>query len=321
MTVDIANLSFAQPWWLLLLAFIPLLAWLRGKRGGSPPAVPYSAVSLLKKIGVDAKTRRGSWSTALHWLAVALLVIALARPRADRGESPVHREGVDIVFAVDISNSMEEHDFTHEGRQISRRAALILAIGDFVDRRPDDRFGMVGFAGHTYLLSPLTLDGAWIKAVLGEIQTQYGTAIGDGIVSAVELLKEAKGKSKVIVVVTDGANNAGVAPLTAADLAAHEKIRIHTVIISRAVKTNPNLEAAKHLMAQVAERTGGMGFRVSNLDGMLDVARQIDRLEKSKFEQRRFRVYDELYPWLAAPAFALLLLTLILRNTIWLRTP
>jgi Ca-activated chloride channel family protein len=316
----LSTFSFGEPWWLLLLALIPPLAWWRGKRGGAVAALKYSAVGILKKVGVGVKSRRGAWLSTLNWLALALLIVALARPRIERGESPEHREGVDIVLTVDISNSMEEKDFTYQGRQISRRAALILAISDFVDHRPDDRFGMIGFAGHTYLLSPLTLDGEWIKSVLGEIQTQFGTAIGDGIVEAVGLLKKAKGKSKVIIVVTDGENNAGVAPLTAAELAAKEKIRVHTVIINRQIgKVGEGV--SKHLMAQVAERTGGLYFRAANVSGMIDVYRQIDRMEKSKFKQRRYRVYEELYPWPVLAALAILLLTLTMRNTLWLRLP
>ena len=310
--------GFGQPWWLLLLALVPLLAWLRGRRGGEVAALQYSALGILKDIGAGVKARRGSWLASLQLLALALLIIAMARPRMERGDSSDRREGVDIVFAVDVSGSMDTKDFIHQGQPISRREALVMAIGDFVDHRPNDRFGMIGFAGQTYLMSPMTMDGEWIKNVLLEIQTQGGTAIGDGIVGAVQLLKDVKGKSKIIIAVTDGENNAGIAPLTAAELAAKDKIRVHTVIINK--QTNWG-DVSKHLMAQVAERTGGQFFRVTNLSSIMDVYRQIDRMEKSEFEQRRYRVYEELYPWFALPAFVLLLAALIMRNTLWMRLP
>jgi Ca-activated chloride channel family protein len=316
MTEQWTTFGFGQPWWLALLVIVPLLAW---RHGHQAAALQYSAVDLLKKLGTGVKTRRGSRWAALYLLALALLIIAMARPRLERGGSSDFREGVDIVLAVDVSGSMDEKDFNDgRGGKISRRDALIQAIGDFVDHRPNDRFGMIGFAGNTYLMSPLTTDGEWIKNILKTIKTQNGTAIGEGIVASVQLLKEAKGKSKIIIVATDGENNAGIAPMTAAEMAAKAGIRMHGIVISNVIHSWEN---EKSLMTEITQKTGGLNFRATNLNTMVDVYRQIDKMEKSKFEQRKFRVYDELHPWLVLPAFSLLLIGLVAGQTHWMRLP
>lgn len=312
------SLSFGQPWWLLLLPLVPFVAWLHGRMGRAP-AVKYSALGILRDISLPVRRHPGAWLRHLGLVILALCIIAMARPRRDLGQSPDRREGVDIVFCVDVSGSMDQKDFPHGGSKISKREANILAISDFVDRRPHDRFGMVGFAKDTYILSPLTIDGNWIKDVLKEIQLRAWTAIGEGIASSVNLLKDSPAKSKIIVVTSDGGNNYGISPLEAAQMAAKESIRVYTVQFMPPNKLSAG--NANSLMAQIASRTGGMYFQTSSLDSIVSIYRQIDQLEKTKFEQQQSRLYDELFRWLVYPALGLLLLSWIGGNTIWLRVP
>lgn len=314
----LSSLSFGQPFWLLLLLLVPLVAMLQGQVGRAA-AVRYSAVRIIRKISTPVRRKPGRWLHSLGLLALILCVIAMARPRIEAGSSPDKKQGVDIVFCVDVSGSMDVEDFIYQGMPISKRKALVMAIKEFVDKRPNDRFGMIGFAGSTYLMSPLTLDGEWIKSVLEEIQTKSQTAIGEGIVSSVQLLKESKSPSKVIVVVSDGANNAGIPPVEAAELARRDKIRIHSIEIMQQKNVKP--DNAQGSMGQVAARTGGLYFQAASLNNIMAVYRQIDQMEKTDFEQKKFRVYDELFSWLIFPAFALFSLRWIGGHTLWLRVP
>jgi len=312
--------QFGQPWWLLLLGLLPLLAWLQGRKGPSG-AVRYSSVGLLRKIGVPPQTAAGQWLRTLVLIALGLLVLALARPRIAKGDSDDKKEGIDIVLCIDLSGSMEEKDFSYQGKNIPRSQALNMALNEFVSKRPNDRFGIVGFANDTYLVSPLTTDGDWIKGMLAVVKSDlYGTAIGEGIAASVDLLHDAKGKSKVIVVATDGENNAGRPPPEMAELARKENIRVHALRIAP-LRTVGADSAVKSVLSQVAEKTGGLYFQAADLNSMMDVYRQIDKMEKSRFEQKKYRVFDELYLWFLVPAGLLLLAAWIGKHTLWSRLP
>lgn len=314
----LASFSFGQPFWLILLLLVPLAAWLRGRKGPAE-AVPYSAVSLIRQIGVPLRRSPRAWLRYFGLAALALCIVAMARPRFDVGESPDGRNGVDIVFCVDVSGSMDTKDFPYKSGKVSKRDAYIMAIGNLVDRRPNDRFGMIGFAGDTYILSPLTIDGEWIKDVLKEIRLQAWTAIGEGILSSVDLLKNSKARSKIIIVTSDGGNNYGISPLEAADVAAKEKIRVYTVqfMSPRQVGT----ANANSLMGRIAAKTGGMYFQAASLESIVSIYGEIDKLEKTKFQQKQSRMYEELFPWLILSAFLVLLAGWIGGNTVWLRVP
>lgn len=320
MTDRLLTFQFGQPWWLLLLGLIPLLAWLQGRRG-QVAAVRYSSVGILQKLGALPQSAAGRWKRRLALIALGLLVVALARPRVEKGDTDDKREGIDIVLCIDLSGSMEAEDFVYEGKKIPRSKALNLALDEFVTKRPNDRFGIIGFATDTYMVSPLTTDGEWIKGMLAFVKANLpGTAIGDGIASSVELLKEAKGSSKVIVVATDGENNAGRPPKAGAEIARANGVRVHTLRIAplRSVTAD---SAVRSALGEVAELTGGLYFQAADLNSMFDVYRQIDKMEKSRFEQKRYRVFDELFFCFAIPAGLLLLAGWIGGQTIWSRLP
>jgi len=310
--------SFGQPFWLVLLLLMPLAMWLRGGPG-RVEAVSYSAVSIIRRVGLPVRRGPGAWLRHLGVVALGLCALAMARPRIDAGESPDAKNGVDIVFCVDVSGSMVTKDFPYKGGKVSKRDAYIMAIGELVDRRPNDRFGMIGFAGDTYMLSPLTIDGEWIKDVLKEIRLVAWTAIGEGILSSVDLLKDSKARSKIIIVTSDGGNNFGISPLEAAEVAAKEKIRVYAVqFMSPKQVGSAN---ANSLMGRIAAKTGGMYFQAASLESIVSIYGEIDKLEKTKFQQKQSRMYDELYPWLVTSAFLVLLAGWIGGNTLWLRVP
>src|SRR4029453_7834339 len=144
---------------------VPLLAWLQGRRG-HVAAVRYSSVGILRKIGALPQSAAGHWKRRLVFLALGLVVLALARPRIEKGDTDDKKEGIDIVLCIDLSGSMGAEDFVWEGKKIPRSKALNLALNEFVSKRPNDRFGIIGFAPDTYLVSPLTTDGDWIKNML-----------------------------------------------------------------------------------------------------------------------------------------------------------
>ncbi len=317
--------QFAQPWWLLLLALVPLRIWLRGKPG-SVTGLPFSSVAILRNVGGVIRRNPGRWRGIVEDGALALMIIALAAPRVEQGSSNDKKEGIDIVFALDVSGSMGG-GVSENGRLISKAEAMRLAVNDFVDSRPNDRFGMIGFAYDTWLMSPMTLDGGWIKDVLKDKgkhlagHSGKGTAVGNGILGALELLKKAKGPSKIIVLATDGESNAGIAPMKAAEAAKKANVRIYTLSMGFGGSAN-------NFMKEIADKTGGAYFSVANStrvnessSGLREACRQIDRLERSKFEQKKFRVYSELYPWLALAAFGILLAGLAARHTVWMRVP
>jgi len=310
--------QFAQPWWLLLLLLVPLRAWLRG-RPGRAEGLPFSSLGLLLGLGGVIHRNRGRFRWAAGDVAVALMIAAMACPRVERGSGNDRKEGIDIVFSVDTSGSMGA-GIDYRNTRMSKAEALRLAINDFVDGRPDDRFGMVGFAYDTWLMSPLTLDGGWIKEVL-ENKKQYqrgttgeGTAVGSGILAGLELLKNARGPSRIIVLATDGESNAGVAPMEAAEAARKEGVRIYSLGLGMG-------SAAATFLKQISDRTNGAFFNVTSSAGLREAYRQIDRLERSKFEQKTLRLYTELHPWFIMAALAILLLEFIALHTFRMRIP
>lgn len=311
--------SFGQPWWLLLLLVLPLLVWLlRGH--GAPTAVRYSSAALLRTSGRPARFGPRGWLWMLRLLALALLVVALARPRLERDDSTDHRFGIDVVLVCDVSGSMGTPDYQKGGKQITRMDALIEAIDEFVKARPKDRTGLVGFANDVYLLAPLTTDASWLPEVLRQIRLQAGTAIGDGMAEGVKVLKASKAKSRVMVVVSDGFNNRGVNPLEAAELARKEGIRVHTIQVMSFAELARS-QAGSGLMAGIASATGGLHASASGTEALQRIYQQIDRMEKDRIDAKQTRLHHELHAWPLTAALVLVLLELIAASTFWIRLP
>ena len=318
--MNLTQFSFGQPWWLLLLPVLFWWFWRKGKAAQSA-AILHSTTGLLAQLGKPRKGTPGKILWGLRLLALTLLVLAMARPRVPEGEQENPNKGIDIMLACDISGSMDEKDFTLGTEKISRREALTRAISEFVDNRTSDRIGMVGFGQYTYLLSPLTTDGNWIKDVLKMVVLRMdGTAIGDGIIAGVEKLEENPVRSKVMILVTDGLNNKGNNPLVAAEFAKSKGVRIYALEIMD-LRRIRGTGVEKSPLAQVAQKTGGQYFQASDTGSLMQIYRQIDRMEKREIEVNRHMLYHELFLWFVGLAAVLLLFEWIANHTFWLRVP
>ncbi|MFA7368916.1 MAG: VWA domain-containing protein, partial [Kiritimatiellales bacterium] len=224
-------MRFAHPWLLLLLLLIPVLLWWCARRRG--PAVNFPDGALLKKLPVSLAVRLQPVLTALYVLGLACLIVAIARPQRGLQESRVNTEGVDIVLLLDLSTSMETPDFSRNAQLQTRIESAKQVISDFISKRKDDRIGMVGFAALPYSIAPLTLDHSWLVQRMDGLRTgmlEDGTAIGDGVASAVNRLRDSKAKSRIVILLTDGMNNRGeLTPENAAKAAAALGIKIYTI--------------------------------------------------------------------------------------------
>src|ERR1041385_7476535 len=216
-------MTFAHIYLLLLLLLLPLLAWLKGKRS-QPPAFVYSSVQLVRAVLNVTRSRAAAFLAALRWLTLAILIVALAQPRLTRSEARIHASGVDIVAVMDLSGSMRALDFESHGRRVNRLAMAKEVLRNFIDKRPYDRIGLVAFAEQAYIAAPPTLDHEFLRQHLDRLELGLipweSTAIGDGLSTAINRLRELKSKSKIVILMTDGENNAGkLAPLTVAEAA------------------------------------------------------------------------------------------------------
>src|SRR5438445_13740245 len=226
-------MTFRRSCWLLLLLGLPLLAWLRGKRG-QPPALLYSSAQLVKNFSGAHKSRAGSLLLALRWLALVFLIVALARPRLTESETKVTASGVDIAVAIDLSGSMASEDFEVGRERLNRLAMAKEVLKKFIAKRPSDRIGLVAFATQAYIAAPLTLDHDFLlqnleRLEIGTIDPNQ-TAIGSALSTAINRQRDLKSKSKIVILMTDGQNNAGkLQPLTVAEAAQALRVKVYTI--------------------------------------------------------------------------------------------
>ena len=262
---------------------------------------------------------------AFRIAALSLIIVAIARPRSSSQMEKIDTEGIDIVLAMDVSTSMLARDFNPD--RIS--AAKDIAI-EFIAQRPTDRIGIVVFAGESYTQCPLTTDRATLINLMKEVQTDLiedGTAIGNGLATAVARMAESDAKSRVIILLTDGVNNSGeIAPLTAAEIANTYGVRVYTIGVG-ANGTAPypvmtpwgvdiqrvNVEIDEDLLKTIAETTGGRYFRATDNTKLAEIYSEINRMEKARTTIDSFPVYKELFTRYALLALAFLLLELLVR--------
>src|SRR5436190_6331376 len=226
-------MTFGHPYFLLLLLLLPLVAWLKGRRG-EPPAFVYSSVQLVRGILNITPAKSGGFLSALRWLTLGLLIIALAQPRLTKSETKVSASGVDIVVALDMSGSMVSEDFEVHGDRVNRFSMARAVLKQFIDKRPNDRIGLVVFASQAYISTPLTLDHDFLLQNLERLQIgvidENRTAIGSALSTAVNRLREVKSKSKIVILMTDGQSNAGkIQPLMAAEAAQTLAVKVYTI--------------------------------------------------------------------------------------------
>ncbi|MCK6529177.1 VWA domain-containing protein [Myxococcota bacterium] len=321
---------------LALLALIPLLV--RVLRGTGSGRVRYSAVSLLRQVG-----RRPGWFarhglTALRFAALALLVVAWARPQGGTKQEEVISEGVDIQLVVDTSGSMKALDFQVGGESVTRLDVSKNVVRDFIERRVNDRIGLVVFGLDAITQCPLTIDYGILLTLLDDLRIGMvgdGTAIGTALGTAVQRLKDAKSKSRIVVLLTDGRNNAGaIEPEQAARIARTYGVKVYTIGVGtrgkapflvdgllgrRIVYQDADLD--EETLARIAEVTGGRFFRATDTQSLLEIYRTIDQMEKTEIKTREFTRYEELYPTPLALGLLLLLAEFGLANTRFRRIP
>jgi Ca-activated chloride channel family protein len=332
-------MAFAHPYFLLLLLAVPVLAWLKGKRG-RPPAFVYSSTQLLRGILNISRSRSGGFLAALRWLALAILIVALAQPRLTKSETKVTASGIDIAVAIDLSGSMASEDFVVNDQRVSRIDMAKSVLTKFIQKRPNDRIGLIAFATQAYIASPLTLDHDFLQANLDRLELNSidgsQTAIGSGLSTAINRLRELKSKSKIVILMTDGQNNAGkIAPLTAAEAAQALGVKIYTIGIGmRGQAPMPvymggqkvgyqmmPVDIDEDTLTKIADMTGGKYYRADNAENFQKIYAEIDKLEKSEAEIKKYTQFTELFPFLIAPGLGIVLIELVLKNTIMRRLP
>jgi Ca-activated chloride channel homolog len=335
----VSYFHFANPWALPLLLVIPLIAFLRG-RHGREAAVQYSGLSLLGPLVRKRRSRAGGWLSALMYATLACLLIGLARPQIIDSSSQVQSNGIDIMLAIDLSPSMEALDYHKNGQDLSRVDVVRDAVGKFIQERPNDRIGMVVFAGEAFLLSPLTLDHDWLQQNVDRLHVGLAgdaTAIGSGLAVCANRLRDQPGKSKIIILLTDGSNNAGkITPYAAAQAAAALGIKIYTIgagsadvakfpvrdpFTGQRTYTTIPVDIDEDALRKIAEIGHGKFFRAADTDAMEHVYETINKLEKSKVVAKHFEHATEYFPWALYPGLFFLGLEIVLSHTRWRRVP
>lgn len=330
---------FAHPYFLLLLLLLPLLAWLKGKRG-VPPAFVYSSVQLVRGMQNITRSRPGGFLMSLRWVVLVLFIVALAQPRLTKSETTVKASGVDIAVAFDLSGSMLSEDFEVKGGRVNRFNMARTVLKGFIDRRPNDRIGLVVFASQAYIATPLTLDHDFLHVNLDRLEigsiNQNQTAVGDALGTAVNRLRDLKSKSKIVILMTDGQNNAGkLNPLMAADAAATLGAKVYTVgigthgqapmpgvdMFGRKVYQMMPVDIDEDTLQKIADKTGGKYYRADNAGKFKQIYDEIDKLEKTEAVINKYTEFKELFPWLVVAGLALLLIELVLGQTAYRRLP
>jgi len=276
---------------------------------------------LLSAAARRTRFQPGGWLTGLRLAGLVLIVLALCRPQIAKWESREDTRGINIMLTLDFSGSMNTLDFFLEGRRLTRSRGLKKLSAEFIRARPNDRVGLVTFDRDACLVSPLTLDHDWLLSRLEAEVNGMGTAIGPALIVAAGHLQQHTNETRVVIVMTDAENITGwPEPDTVAETLRPLGIRVHCVQILSPDRPFPSNDLSE-LLTHTAVRTGGNFFRVRSGADLRAVYNAIDQLEKQKLSDRKQKGWRELFPWLALPALALLLLEQNLANTIWRRLP
>ena len=333
--MGLSSYTFHNPWLLLTLVIIPMLAYWYYSRG-------VKSQSLMPLPGLGEITHRRSIKEVLSrclpilkLLGLAGLLVALARPQLSLQEEEVKAEGIDIMMVMDLSSSMLAQDFTPDRISISKVMAQ-----SFVDKRPYDRIGLVVFAGEAFTQCPLTVDHDIVDAFLGSLQCgllEDGTAIGMGLATAVNRLKESKAKSKIVILLTDGSNNAGyIKPMTAADIAKEIGVKVYSIGVgsngrARApvsrrqdgsfVFGTTRVDIDETLLTEMSKQTGGQYFRATTSQQLEQIYAYIDTLEKTEIEVNVYKRYEEKYRGFLLFGLGCWLISWLLGHTLLRRLP
>lgn len=329
---------FVHPGFLWLLLALPVLAFWKGRRG-KPVTIRMPSTVDAVVAGAKPRSYSGGFMLFLGLLSLALLILAFARPRHGEGSSEVEASGIDIILTLDVSTSMEAMDFSLEGRHANRLEVVKNVVGKFLGERPNDKLGLVAFAGQPYLVSPLTMDHEFLAKRLEDVrmgQVEDGTAIGSAIASSVDHLRKSTAKSKIMILLTDGVNNGGsVNPQTAAEAAKALGIKIYTIgagtkgeapypvqdMFGQRQMRTIKVEIDEDTLRQVAEATGGQYFRATDTSSLAKIYESINQLETTTRKLKKYEKYDELFLWFLVPGLGLFLLDVVLSQTRFRRLP
>lgn len=331
-------IHFGSPWWLVGLLFLPFLALYR-RRSYRSPVFVYSSLSLVKGVLQMNRSLAERVLIGLRWMSVVLCLIGMSRPQLPEGREPRRASGIDIVIALDLSVSMLSEDFELKGERVNRLTVAKDTLKTFIENRSNDRIGLTVFSTGAYIAAPPTLDHDFLRRHLDRLEVlgEQGTAIGAGLSAAVNRLRELKSKSRIVLLITDGQNNAGsVPPLTAAEAAQALAVKVYTIGVGirgtapmpvgvdaygRKVYREIPVDIDEETLTQIALRTGGRYFRADSTKTLRSIYEEIDRLEKTEMEMSKHALYTELMPWFVFPGVVIFLLELILGHTVWRRLP
>ena len=328
------GITYAYPWVLYLLLIIPvLIAWYIFRGMGNQVSVTYSSLNVFKDVPSTIRERLLHLPVAIRMFALALLIIALARPQKFAAGENVVTEGIDIAMVLDISGSMLAEDF-----KPNRLDAAKIVIDDFIAGRITDRIGLVVFAREAFTQCPLTIDYSVLRNLLLDIRTGMiddGTAIGNGIANGVNRLKDSDAKSRIIILLTDGVNNSGeIDPISAAEIAKTFGIRIYTIGVgTRGQAPYPvqtpfgiryqmmPVEIDEEVLQQISGLTDGQYFRATNNKALEQIYEKIDKLEKTKIEITSYKNASEVYYGWLGWGLILLIIELGISKTIFRKIP
>ncbi len=328
------NLRFENPEFLyLLFLLLPALAWYVWKDRSGYSSIQTSGITVFREVSPGLRPYLRHVMFFLRMLTAALLIIVLARPQSVEKWQESTTEGIDIILTLDISGSMRARDLKPDRLESSKNVAI-----EFISGRPNDRIGLVVYAGESFTQCPLTTDHAVLINLFKEVKPgmiEDGTAIGVGLTNAVSRLKNSKAESKVIILLTDGVNNRGeVPPLTAAEIASTFGVRVYTIGVGTQgmapmpVQTpwgeeirNMPVEIDEEVLQKIADITGGKYFRATNNKKLVEIYKEIDQMEKSLIDVKNFSKKEEEYFGFAMAAGSLFLLELLLRFLVWRKLP
>jgi len=331
-------IRFLQPEWFWLLTLLPLVMLWRGRRGPIA-AVEYSDVGLAREVARSSRSRIAGWTWLLPILAGVLMIIGLARPQRTHSRTEVTVNGIDIVLGLDVSGSMQALDFSIDRRRVNRIEVVKSVVSKFIEERPNDRIGLIAFAGAPFLVSPITLDHDWLQQNLERVSigsVDDGTAIGSAIAASVNRLRMTAAKSKVVILLTDGVNNTGkISPLAAAEAAKSMGVKIYTIGVGARGKAPipvkddagrmhlimAEVDVDEKTLQAIADETGGRFYRATDTDSLQNIYEQINGFEKTAQTVQKFEHIEELYPWALIPALAILGLGSLLQHTRLRRLP
>ena len=327
---------FEDPWLLLFFLMVPFLT-IRGK-GKQQATISYSSIDTLQAIRSARVEILSILPLVLRMIAISLLVLSLARPQEGYKSTEILSVGVDIMLALDTSGSMQALDFIKDEKRDTRLAMVKDVVSQFIDNRPNDRMGMVVFGSEAYTQCPLTLDQGILKSFLSKLDIGMAgdsTAIGSAIGIAVKRLKDLESESKVIILLTDGQNNAGsLPPLQAAQTAKAFGIKIHTIAVGTHGKAPflvnsifgqryvyQQVDIDEDTLKKISDLTGGQYFRATDLESLKTIYKKIDEMEKSEVKVIDHSEYTELFHYFLIPGLMILLLEILLSNTVLRRIP